>query len=67
MIRIQHCPRLGPDGWSMEIAWDGRAVDVLLTGTHAHALDRAHQIERELKAQALRHVDPAPIQGWRAA
>ena len=67
MIRIQHCPRIGPDGWAMEIAWDDRAVDVLLIGTHDYALDRAHQIERELKAQALRHVDPAPVQGWRAA
>jgi hypothetical protein len=51
----------------MEIAWNERAVEVLLTGSHAHALDRAHQIERELKAQALRHVDPAPVMGWRAA
>lgn len=67
MIRIQYCPRPGPDGWFMEIGWDGRSVDVLLVGSHDHALDRAHQIERELKAQALRHADPAPVTGWRAA
>lgn len=67
MIRIQHCPRLGPDGWYMEIAWNDRAVEVLLTGTHERALDRAHQIERQLKAQALRYVDPAPVTGWGVA
>ena len=50
MIHIQKYPRLGEHGWSAAVTWDGQAVDILLVGTHATIVDRAHSLERTIKA-----------------
>ena len=65
MIHIQKYPRLGEHGWSAAVTWDNQAVDILLVGSHATIVDRAHSLERTLKPLAQRGPDPTPLHAWR--